>query len=592
MDEKKILIVAIYRDQQEFNQYANIFSKISFYAPRQNSTVEVRLVLKSSSFSTVCNQVRQATDAKFLFFITSPVAMIHPVLISKIMGGFFLSPNFGVLGLLGSEIPISGDYTQAKKIYGNYFWADESGKISRRMENLPFYFQNVHTLDSGFFATAGDIPFDEKIGDDFFLAAHCCSYRRAGYDVGVVHMEVPLIAFAKYNCIYEKKIDFYYAQQLNNFRKNYFDIVTPLVSICIPTYNQPRFCEVALRSALGQTYPNIEVIVGDDSTNDETKRMIQPYLQRYTNLKYFHHGGPLGDKGGKNTTFVLNKSSGEYINVLFHDDVLASEKISRMMQYYLEDLDDNIGLVTSARIEIDENGNTIKRKNPLQPLGDIVLSGEKVGRTIVFTGQNYIGELSTVLLKRKDLLTEDPLTGKKIVDVGTFCGVKDLAFGDVGTWLNVLKTGKNCVFIKDLLSAFRRHSAQNTYDKFMKLRLKSEFINYFTISYLNEVYIHSWEEYKLGVTRLKGTSPDSFGDYPDKDEPDAEKIVHAINFLREAYSFINAEKFEEVLDCSIRFLLNILAGNNAIRPLVHRNSRTGLWEKASDGIMLHGNQRY
>ncbi|MEH7221468.1 glycosyltransferase family 2 protein, partial [Bacillus toyonensis] len=40
----------------------------------------------------------------------------------------------------------------------------------------------------------------------------------------------------------------------------------PLVSILIPTYNRPHYFQLALDSALAQTYPNIEIIIGDDST--------------------------------------------------------------------------------------------------------------------------------------------------------------------------------------------------------------------------------------------------------------------------------------------------------------------------------------
>ena len=108
-----------------------------------------------------------------------------------------------------------------------------------------------------------------NIGDDFFLAAQCCRYRRAGYDVGVVYSEDGALIFSADKCIYNPKITDDYAQQLNAFRSLYKDVVTPLVSICIPSYNQPRFFEMALQSALAQTYPNIEIIVGDDSTNEE-----------------------------------------------------------------------------------------------------------------------------------------------------------------------------------------------------------------------------------------------------------------------------------------------------------------------------------
>ncbi len=56
----------------------------------------------------------------------------------------------------------------------------------------------------------------------------------------------------------------------------------PLVSILIPTYNRPHYFKIALESALAQTYSNIEIIIGDDSTNDETATLIrEQYLPNY-----------------------------------------------------------------------------------------------------------------------------------------------------------------------------------------------------------------------------------------------------------------------------------------------------------------------
>lgn len=60
----------------------------------------------------------------------------------------------------------------------------------------------------------------------------------------------------------------------------------PLVSVLIPTYNRPRYFEKALCSVLEQTYPNIEIIVGDDSTNDETEKVLQKYLCDRSNIIY------------------------------------------------------------------------------------------------------------------------------------------------------------------------------------------------------------------------------------------------------------------------------------------------------------------
>ncbi len=64
----------------------------------------------------------------------------------------------------------------------------------------------------------------------------------------------------------------------------------PLVSILIPTYNRPHYFKIALESALAQTYSNIEIIVGDDSTNNETEKLIyRDYLHKHKHITYIRN---------------------------------------------------------------------------------------------------------------------------------------------------------------------------------------------------------------------------------------------------------------------------------------------------------------
>ncbi|MBO6235786.1 MAG: glycosyltransferase family 2 protein, partial [Schwartzia sp.] len=51
----------------------------------------------------------------------------------------------------------------------------------------------------------------------------------------------------------------------------------PLVSIMIPTYNRPEMFALTLESALAQTYPNVEILVTDNSTNEETANLMEYY---------------------------------------------------------------------------------------------------------------------------------------------------------------------------------------------------------------------------------------------------------------------------------------------------------------------------
>ena len=591
LNEHKILLAVICENEYEFNYQAEFFANCKFVAPSfEDFSVEVGIIPKNQTFAKVLNNLQRDNDAKYKIFITGPILAFDNSVLSNFINNFFLYPNLGIIGLFGSEMPITGNYTNAQNFYGSYLFRDEIGNIQAHKGQMPLMYQNVNVIDYGIFATSQDIPFDENFDDDLFMAAQCCRYRREGYEVGVIYMNDGSLIFAKDKCMYSRRVNQeFFLYQLNYFVQEYKEIILPLVSICIPTYNQPRFFEMALQSALNQTYPNIEIIVGDDSTNEDTKNMIQPYLKEHKNIKYFYHGGPLGKNGGNNINFVLNKSAGKYINLLFHDDYIFPEKISRMMQYFSMDLEKKINLIVSARVLIDDKNQVLGQMNPCQPSQDITLNGKETGRKILFSKVNFLGELSTSLLKRENLLTRDPKTGKIILSIGNFGGVNDTAYGDIGTWLNLLKNGGECVFIKDTLSAFRQHPAQNTYNLSMRMQLFLDFMNYITIAWLNNCYFHDYNEYKFCCKNWKYFydmfAPKNIDYETAQNIKDTKKILEKLNKL------VIEEKYPEVLDCSIKFLLSVLDENNAITPLIKKNKKSGLYEKANDIIPLRGEQR-
>ncbi|MEH7543792.1 glycosyltransferase family 2 protein, partial [Bacillus thuringiensis] len=132
---------------------------------------------------------------------------------------------------------------------------------------------------------------------------------------------------------------------------------TPLVSVLIPTYNRPHYFEKALCSVLEQTYPNIEIIIGDDSTNDETEKVLQKYLYDHSNIIYIKNRSTLGQF--ENSRMLFHEAKGEYINFLMDDDLFHVNKIEKMMKYFLNDLDNEIKLVTSHRQVMDAEGNLL-----------------------------------------------------------------------------------------------------------------------------------------------------------------------------------------------------------------------------------------
>lgn len=91
------------------------------------------------------------------------------------------------------------------------------------------------------------------------------------------------------------------------------------VSIMIPTYNQAAFVREAIESALAQTYPNLEVIVGDDASSDETPQVVGQFAD--PRLKYIRNAVNLGRT--KNYRKLLYEhASGDFVLNLDGDDYL------------------------------------------------------------------------------------------------------------------------------------------------------------------------------------------------------------------------------------------------------------------------------
>jgi len=106
------------------------------------------------------------------------------------------------------------------------------------------------------------------------------------------------------------------------------------VSITIPTYNNFKSFKRALNSVLVQKFDDYEVIVTDDSKNDDVKKFVESL--NIPKIKYFKNPTPLGSP--KNWNEGIKKASGEYIKILHHDDWLADEN---SLEKFVKLLDEN-----------------------------------------------------------------------------------------------------------------------------------------------------------------------------------------------------------------------------------------------------------
>lgn len=136
------------------------------------------------------------------------------------------------------------------------------------------------------------------------------------------------------------------------------------VSVIIPTYNRSKLLRLTVESVLAQTYPNIEIIVVDDGSTDDTAEVMAQYAGRVTYIR------EAINQGGR-TVFStgLRVASGEYINFLDHDDLFMPTKIERQVQVL--DSRPEIGLVHCRYYHIDADGNLLDKVGFL-PEGDVL----------------------------------------------------------------------------------------------------------------------------------------------------------------------------------------------------------------------------
>jgi glycosyltransferase involved in cell wall biosynthesis len=209
---------------------------------------------------------------------------------------------------------------------------------------------------------------------------------------------------------------------------------------------------LALESALAQTYRNIEIIIGDDSTNDDTAKIVREYQKKYSNITYLNEKNPekpsVAWRGFENHARVLHVAKGEYINYLNDDDLFLPEKISCMMNYMR--MAENAVLAVSFRETIDKDGSKVDVGFIPWINTPIVLSGKAVGSAILRSLMNFIGEPTTVLVKKNLLGHSLGEYYKQIL----YCNL------DVGSWLNLCRFG-DVVYLPQALSRLRIHENQN-----------------------------------------------------------------------------------------------------------------------------------
>lgn len=216
----------------------------------------------------------------------------------------------------------------------------------------------------------------------------------------------------------------------------------PRVSICIPSYKPDHF-ELALRSALAQSYTDVEIIVSDDCPTDAIERICEryaPFLRYERNSRpgYLH-----------NLIRCVEVACGEYVKFLFDDDVLSPFCVQYLLEAMESTAKEGTKLAFSPRGFIGGRNEPVGHANFFDVQGKIkVIPGRDYVRLAAVRHHNFVGEFSSVLFRTEDCLDQN---GRF-----RFFTVDDIVVPDIAVWFDLAQRGA-LVAHPQTLSYFRQH---------------------------------------------------------------------------------------------------------------------------------------
>ena len=218
-------------------------------------------------------------------------------------------------------------------------------------------------------------------------------------------------------------------------------ILKPLVSVITPVYNGENTIGKTIESVINQTFDDFEMIIVDDISTDNTKKIVEDYAKKDKRIKYYI----LPEKGGASAArnMAIAKAKGRYIAFLDGDDLWYPEKLEKQIKFMQ---DNDYGFTYTDYEYIDENDNKLNiiRKCPKKMTYHRMLLGDSVGCLTVIYDSQKAGKINIPTLKKRN---------------------------DYALWCLVLKKVKKGFKLDEVLSLYRKGDNSNTLSSGSKFKL-------------------------------------------------------------------------------------------------------------------------
>ncbi len=165
-----------------------------------------------------------------------------------------------------------------------------------------------------------------------------------------------MVFFKKPSCLYHGTVFVTIAQTVSNFFKRRRKPMSEAVSVVIPTYNREQYITKAIDSVLSQTYSDIEIIVIDDGSTDNTQSILKPYGE---SIRCYYQKNA-GIAGARNAG--IRRSSGRYVAFCDSDDYWLPDKLEKQMDLF--GAHPEYGMVASQCASVRLDGRFREKNRP------------------------------------------------------------------------------------------------------------------------------------------------------------------------------------------------------------------------------------
>lgn len=208
-----------------------------------------------------------------------------------------------------------------------------------------------------------------------------------------------------------------------------------LVSIITPVYNSEKYIEECIKSVINQSYKNIEMIIIDDGSTDNSKNIIEKYTESFPFIKYIKCNKNNGVWAARN--IGIEKAKGRFISFLDADDLYKKNKIENQINFMLNN---NYSFTYTAYDLINENSTSLNK---------VINAKEYEDYNRLLKG-NDIGCL-TVMIDR--LKIETPIK------------FENNHHEDFVLWLKILKNNVVAYGLDEILSSYRKSNSSVSHNK-------------------------------------------------------------------------------------------------------------------------------